>query len=270
MKGIQGLVLALALGILGAVFNCIYLASRAKDVDNVDFVAIAPNVVLVRGEPLKDEQLSKVSIPRQNVGNLGQYALLWSAKDTVVGSKVWRAKTGGSLLLNDDTTTPPGELAFGHDDPNERAFFVPINTGNIVTSLLSPGDEVSFLVNRSRFAAPAPAPAKPAAESAAKDAGVAKDKEKLKPVADPVASPAVDTDVIGPFKILAIGNRMSSTPVWNAGRSASTSENVLTISVTMKDLDHLDEKPQKLWDLLKATNFQQVGVLLHPRKRFDR
>jgi hypothetical protein len=266
MKGIQGLVLALVLGILGALFNWAYLASRAKEVDNVDFVAIAPNVVLVRGEPLKDEQLARVSVPRQNVGNLRDYALLWSAKDTVVGSKVWRVKTAGSLLLNDDTTTPPGELAFGHEDPNERAFFVPINTGSVVTSLLSPGDEVSFLVNRSRFALPTPAPAKPAADKDGKDA---KDKEKPKPVADPVASPVVDTDDIGPFKILAVGNRLSSTPVWNAGRSASTSENVLTISVKMID-DRLEPKAQKLWDLLKATNFQQVGVLLHPRKRVDR
>jgi hypothetical protein len=46
---------------------------------------------------------------------------------------------------------------------------------------------------------------------------------------------------------------------------------VLTISVTMiDDGKELEQKAQKLWDLLKATNFQQVGVLLHPRKRVDR
>ncbi len=55
MKGIQGLILALALGIIGALVNWAYLASRSKEVEALYFVAIAANASLNRGDVIRED-----------------------------------------------------------------------------------------------------------------------------------------------------------------------------------------------------------------------
>jgi hypothetical protein len=260
MKGIQGLILALALGIAGALFNWAYLASRAKEVEMVDFVAVKPGATLNRGDTIREDQLARLSIPLLAVGNLRDFTVLYSARQTIIGRPVWRVKPGGSLLLTDDLRTPPPALEFGQNsgpDGDEVVMFVPV-TGSMVTSLMEPGDLVSFVVSTSHYNRPTPA---------VKPAEPGKDPKPLRPVpvTDPTA-PVTETEIIGPFKILSFGNRLGSSAVMAANRIAPAQENVLTLSVKLVD-GALEPKAQKLFNILHSTGSRQLEVILHPRKK---
>jgi hypothetical protein len=261
MKGIQGLILALALGIAGALFNWAYLASRAKEVEMREFVAIAPGTSLNRGDTIREEQLARLSIPAQAVGNLGDFAVLYSARQTVIGRPVWRVKLGGALLLTDDLRTPPPELVIGQNpgpDGEEVGLSIPVG-GAMVTSLFDPGDLVSFVTNTTHYNHPTLA-AKPA--EAGKDAAKG---AKPVPVTDP-SVPITETEIIGPFKILALGNRLGNLDVMKANRMSPAQENVLTISVKLVD-GALEPKAQKLLNMINATNGQQFKVIMYSRKK---
>jgi len=251
MKGIQGILLATALGIAAALFNFMYLEMKSKDVDKIYFVGIADGVTVSRGEPLSEDHLARVEIPERWVGNLGDFAIRYEDVQTVIGSPVWRTLTGETLLLSDDLKTPaPRELKL---EENERAWGIPLDSRQFVPSLVVPGDLVSFLVPRLRNPRPTPA-------GALNPGG---------PDAPPAAAPAAAAganEIIGPFRVLSLGNRLGSAEVLRAARVPQLQENVMTVAVKV-DLGILEPKAQKLADLLRATNFRQVQVLLHPRPK---
>ncbi|MBC7354509.1 MAG: hypothetical protein H5U08_19295, partial [Thermogutta sp.] len=144
---------------------------------------------------------------------------------------------------------PPPRLRFGGQpagNTEEIAMFIPIDTRTIVPSLIEPGDMVSFIVS-----APTPVPG-----------------------GNPVSggnSPAPATDagggpqVIGKFKVLAVGNRLTSVEAHRAYQLPQSQENILTISVKLEN-GRLEPKAERLWKMLEATNFRQVGVILHSRE----
>jgi hypothetical protein len=260
MKGIQGLILALALGIAGAFFNWAYLASRAKEVAMVDFVAIKPGASLNRGDTIREDQIDRLSIPASAVGNLREYTVVYGARQTVIGRPVWRVKPGGSLLLTDDLRTPPPVLNIGENsgpDGEEVGLSIPVG-GAMVTSLFDPGDLVSFVTNTTHYSRPTPA---------VRPADPDKDPKAAKPV--PVTDPSVpitETEIIGPFKILAMGNRLGSLEVMKANRMSPAQENVLTISVKLVE-GTLELKAQKLLNMINAANGQQYKVIMYARKK---
>lgn len=263
MRGIQGLVVAVGLGICGAFFNWIYLNTRSQQMAMEEFVGIRPKTVVERNDLLTRDHLVPVPIPREAAGTLREFAVLYSARQSVIGHAVTRTIPGGSLLLVDDLRTPPLELNLGQGpdkagQPQERAMWVPFDTRSFVPSLITPGDLVSFLVQR---------PNSPSA-AASRPAAVKGDpKAALVPVAAPSASePVAGTEVLGPFKVLSVGNRLGSVEAFRAARLSQAQESVLTISVTIDPSGNLDPKAQRLWDLVRASNFQRVGVLLHPKK----
>jgi hypothetical protein len=259
MKGIQGLILALALGIAGALFNWAYLASRAKEVEMREFVAIAPGTSLNRGDTIREEQLARLSIPAQAVGNLGDFAVLYSARQTVIGRPVWRVKLGGALLLTDDLRTPMKELVINENpSPGEEevGMFIPL-TSVVVTQLLEPGDLVSFAANTTHYSRPTLA-SKPAENGKDAAKGV-----KPVPVTDP-SVPITETEIIGPFKILSLGNRLGSRDVMIANRMSPTNENVLTISVKIVD-GVMEPKAQKLLNIVQTN--AHLTAMLHGRKK---
>ena len=71
-------------------------------------------------------------------------------------------------------------------------------------------------------------------------------------------------EIIGPFRVLSLGNRLGSSEVMQANHIPQVQENVMTISVQVVG-DELEPKAKKLWEALRRTNFRGVGVLLHPR-----
>ena len=293
MRGIQGLVVAIGLGICGAFFNWIYLSTKSQEVAMEYFVGIKPKMSVDRNETLTMNHIVPVPIPREAAATLKDFAIPYSAHQSVVGHSVTRPIPGGSLLLNDDLRTPPTELNFGQTDKDgqtrERAMWVPFDTRAFVPSLITPGDMVSFLVTRpysrpTMAARPGPSPtpvkdAKPPAGGAAAagpaPAGTpqaapglsAEAESPLVPVVAPGGSETGQTELLGPFRVLSVGNRLGSVDAFRAAKMPQVQENVLTISVSIDLAGQLEPKAQRLWDLIRASNFQQVGVMLHPRKK---
>jgi hypothetical protein len=255
MKGIQGLILAIGLGITGALFNWAYLMNRSSEKTDDYFIGVKSGVTLNPGDAIKAEQIASVGVPHDHAGNLKEFAVSYEPtsieRQSVVGETVSRVIPGGRLLLKDDLKTPRPELKLA---PGEEAMFVPIDTRSIITSLIVPGDHVMFLVSKN-----APGTPTPAVRAAAAPA---------EPAPDPNAEnendkPAVAIEKIGPFKVLSVGNRLGSVEVMKSARVPQLQENIMTISVTKKD----DKNALYLQSRLEATNFRQVGVRLLPREK---
>lgn len=255
MKGIHGLILAIGLGIAGALFNFAYLASRSRDVEKVPFIGVKEDKVVGRGEPLSEENIEPVEIPRRWVGKLEEYAILYSARQTVLGRRPWRPLEGGSLLLRSDLRTPPRELHFGENLPpgvQEMATGVPIDSRKFVPSLVQPGDLVSFIVSASRTDSPTLAEAKKADPKGAPAAAAPR----------PASRDAVD--LCGPFKVLAIGNRLGTQDVMRAAKITQTQENVMTIAVKIEN-GKMEPEAARLMRILEQAGSKSLGYLLHPR-----
>jgi hypothetical protein len=232
MKGIQGLIVAIGLGVAGALFNWAYLASRSSQEEMVSFVGIPEGQTVGRGEVLRDEHLVAVEIPERWVGNLRTFAFQYKDKATVIGRPVSRTLTGACLLLSDDLKTPPEEFRL---EEGEQIMWIPVESRAFVPSLISPGDEVMFLVPR---LTPASA-SKPGGEG----------PEAVQPVSG-------TTNEIGPFRVRSLGNRLGSAQVWAAAKLPQGPENVIGIGVKPDE----KKKAMALWDILQATNYRQVGI----------
>src|SRR6185369_16112770 len=128
--------------------------------------------------------------------------------------------------------------------PDERVMWIPVDTRTFVSSLVSAGDQISFIVPPGAGGGPALAPVE------GESGGEA-----------PAAAPAGSPGMIGPFRILALGNRLGSREVLAAAGVTTSQENVMAVAVKIV-AGSLDEWGQQLSDLLRQTNFQQVQVLL--------
>ena len=246
MKGISGLVIAITLGIAAAAFNFFYLHMRSGTMDSVEFMGIQSGVVIPAGNPIEEEDIETVSIPRAWVGNLDKYAL--RRNEDISRSRPWRTLEGPALLLRDDIKTPPETLDLAED---EAAIGIPVDARSYPISLVIPGDKVSFVVPKWRVRGPTrAATAVPAEQGALEPEG-----------AGPSQTPG-PTETIGPFTVLSLGNRLGSAEVMKANRVPQFQGNVMTIRVKVgPDFKLVDPKAQKLLNLLHATGFRQVSII---------
>jgi Flp pilus assembly protein CpaB len=237
MKSVSGLIIAIGVGMAGAFLNWVYLEQESRQVEKVDFIGIRERVN--RGDPIREDNLVQLPIPRVAARELEDFAILWDARQTVVGRSATRPYTSGDLVLRQDLKAPPPELKL---EKNERAMFIPVDTSTFIPALVVPGNEVDFLA--SRFTPGQPTPA-------------------LRGEAEIQEQPRAQTgaELIGPFKVLSLGNRLGTSEVMQAAKIPQIQENVMTILVKVEG-DKLEAKAQRLWDVLKATNFRQVSVLL--------
>jgi hypothetical protein len=238
MKGVQGIIVAIGLGAVGALLNWAYLAGRSNQDAMVSFIGIKEGQTVNRGETLRDEHFVELTIPERWVGNLRDFAVLSAAKETVIGRPVCRTLGGPCLLLGDDLKTPPDGLKLAE---GEEIMWIPVESRAFVPALVSPGDEVMFLVPRLTPASPG----NPSGSTVMTKAG---------DDASPVESGT--TREMGPFQVRALGNRLGSAQVWAAAKIPQTQENVIGISVKPRE----KKKAMALWDILQATNFRQLGV----------
>lgn len=244
MKGMPGLVAAIVLGLLAAGLNWFYLERKSREFEKVSFVSIAPEVQIHPGETFVASHFAEMPVPEVAARRLESIAVLWKDLDTVVGMNAVREFRGEQLLLRTDLETPPAELELGE---NERALWIPVDSRTFIASLVVPGDEVDFLLPRGARGAPAGS------------------GDTAPTIAS--ASPARGrTEIIGPFKLLSIGNRLGKTNVLNAARLPQLQENIITVRVKMSGTS-LDEDAERLLEALQATNYREVGVLLRPRKK---
>ncbi|HEY2253723.1 MAG TPA: hypothetical protein VGH74_21765 [Planctomycetaceae bacterium] len=240
MKGAPGLLFAVGLGIVGAFCNWLYLANKGKQLDMVDFIAIAEDVKINPGDKFNESQFMQLSIPQNAVGNLDKVAVFWKDRATVVGEPATKSYSPGEILLQRQIRTPPEMNINKLLMADERLLWIPVDTRTFVPSLVNAGDLVSFIVPRLTLATP----------GAEGDEGGEKKS-------------SASTELIGPFRILALGNRLGSPEVLRAAGVTASQENVMAVAVKVVG-GEFDEKGQKILDNLRTSNFQQVQVILHP------
>jgi hypothetical protein len=248
MKGTYTLAVAGCFGIVGALFNWAYLSSKARDIENVSFIGIKPDASIDRGERLTADSVEEVPIPKIAADKLGGYAFLWSELSSVENRPIWRTLGGGALLLRDDIRTPPPELDLGE---GEDGIPIPVDTRTFVPSLVTPGQWISFKVPP---LPPGPTLAVPAVGP--KPEG---------PEGPSRTDPAAPMDVIGPFKVLSVGNRLSSPDVMRAAKIPQMQENIVMIRSSSKVAGEV-QKADKLLSRVLATGFHQVAVVIHDLK----
>jgi hypothetical protein len=254
MNGTKALAIAAALGVAGAALNWYYLDTKSQQLKKIEFLCIAPGASIQPGERFTEAKLAPLPIPKNNVVNfegqvLRKEAILYSDRATVIGMAAARKFDENEIILRQDLKTPPPALAL--TKPNERAIFIPVDTRTFVASLVSPGDQVTFVLGG------APSQPTPAAGG---ENGDSPPDENL-----PIVGPPPNAELIGPFRVLSLGNRLGSAEVHKASGVPQLQENVMAVAVTVEKGDQLEAKGAKLWKLLQATGFRQVGVLLHPR-----
>ena len=248
MNGKIALPIAAGLALAGAALNWIYLTNKAQQLEKIEFLCVAPGVTIRPGDRFTEDKLAPLAIPKNNVGeNLRKEAILFADRGTVIGMAAVRVHPEREILLRQDLKTPPLTLALNKD--KEVAIWIPVDTRTFVPSLVSAGDLVSFMVG----GVPTPA-LPPEADGGGEENGAT----------SPMPSRPGNAELIGPFKVLSLGNRLGSTEVLKASGLPQMQENVMTISASIEG-GQLDPKAQKLWKLLQSSGFRQVGVVLHAR-----
>jgi len=241
MRGVQGLVIAVMCGLIGAVCNYLYVSKQARDYQKVAFVAIDSSARINRGDRFSNEHFSPVNIPKQNVGDLREVAVLWDDRSTVVGIPATRSYVGGEIVLRQDLKTRAQRDLSGLLGENEALRWVPVDQRSFVAEHVNPGDHVSFVVpdisgNSSGGSSSSGMPA------------------------------AGGTETVGPFEIMALGTRKGRRDVFRAEGGSPSHENVIGIRVLLQN-GRLDERSQRLFEVLRLTNHQGVQVMLHSSRK---
>lgn len=266
MKGLVGVLLAAALGVLGAACNWFYLQRAVQFQDQVTFIGIRPLVQLNVGDLITEEHIERIEIPAVAVGNLNHVAPLWSAKDAVLGHRATRPYLGGEIILEMDLVTPVQQDLASTLNENEVARWVPIDPRSVIPDQINPGDLVSFEVAAAAIPAAAPSsPVPPGAPQGEPQAAPPADGSQPPGLANRVTAPVIlpAPEIIGPFRVLALGNRRERREIQVAGRGRGGPENTITILVRMNG-NKLEPKAAKLFEAIRAG--RSATVQLHSSK----
>lgn len=242
MRGLPGLIIAVALGIIGAICNWAYLARQASRMEKVSFVALRSDAQLNLGDRFRDQHLTKVEIPRDNLGNLNEVAIFWKDKPSIVGMAATKAYRGNEILLWQDLKTP-SVRDFSHLlAKNEVARWVPVDSKTFVAERISPGNLISFIFPRT-------------------NRQVAAGNSKT-----PVVQTAGST-IVGPFRILSLGARTGDRDPRQAYSRSGGQESLIGISVKVTD-GQLEAEAERLFQVL-GENAVPPQVLLHSAELED-
>ena len=243
MKGVQGIMLSIGLGLAGAVCNWFYLERLAGKEARVSFIAIKADVQINIGDTLRDDQLVKIDIPRSAVGNLDQVARRWTDRTLIVGSPSTRNFRGGELVLDQDIRTPATKDLNEKLGKNEVALWIPVDTRTFNAARVNPDDEVSFVLPRTGGAISAPG---------GEGGGT--------------PSTISNSEIIGPFRILEIGNRTGRPEVQRASGVRQSIDSSITIVAELKN-GHLDAKTERVTEYMRSTKSQGLQVIVHPKNK---
>jgi hypothetical protein len=258
-----GLLIALSLALVAGVLNWKYLERKTTEIEMISFMAIGDGQRVGAGDKFLEKHFVSLDIPRKNSSYLSDSAVFFEDRDTVVGMKALRNYRTGDLILRQELKTPPAELNLAAD---EVAMWISVGGSTFVPSLITPGDEVSFIVPKpgqlmkrgSRQASPPPL-----------DSGVEKDpKEWNFDDKEPdLIMATLATEEIGPFRVISVGGRLGSDRVERlTGGKSSGQQN--TLGIALKRVGKgFEPKADKLRDYVISSGFRNAGVFLHPRKK---
>jgi len=250
MKGLQGLILAIGAGMAAAMFNWAYLNSRSQDIETVYFIGIAEDKTVGRGDRLQKSDLAPIEIPLKNAGNLDTFAYRFDDAETVVSMAVTRQLTPGSMLLREDLKTPAPKLDLDAKRADERWMAVAVDSREFVPAFINPGSSIEFHIARPSSRAPTAAGGTPT------PAG-------QPPVASGEVVSSTEAEIVGPFTVLSVGNRLGSVTAMQAARIRQSQPNVIGILVTVTG-GRLDPEAQRLQELLAETTPQAIKILIPP------
>lgn len=242
MKGAQGLLLSLGLGIAGAICNWLYLNRLASNEARVSFIAIKADSQVNVGDILREDQMVPIEIPSSAVGNLPQVAPRWRERSLVIGWPSNRSYRGGELILHQDVQTPAAKDLNEKISKNEVALWIPVDMRTFNSARVNPDDEVSFILPRNAGAPTA----------------VVGENETA-----PVSS---THEIVGPFRILEIGNRTGRPEVQRASGVRQTVDSSITIVARLEN-GQLDAKTERITDYMRSSKAQGLQVILHPKTR---
>lgn len=239
MKGTYGLIVAVVVGVLGAALNWIYLQNKTRDVETVSFLGLREDVTIQPGESFKESDLEPVPIAKMHAGNLHEFVHLYKDMPTVVGYSPTRVYQGGQLILRADLRTPPADIAFSNKD--QRLITIEVDSRGFQSSLYKPGDQIDFIV-------PVLGP-----RATIIDGGTGQPTNMAK-----------EFEVIGPFTIAHIGERLGSPDAARASRMRSGQERNIGIFATWEG-EQYDAQTTKLLSLVQRANGQNVRVSMYSR-----
>lgn len=254
-----GLLIALSLALVAGVLNWKYLERKSEQIEMVSFVAIKDGVRIKPGDTFLEKHFASLDVPRKSVGYLKDSAVLYSDRFTIVSMKAVRAYAGGDVLLRQELKTPPAEFNLGAD---ELAIWIPVDGSSFVSSLVAPGDMVSFFVISPAPAVQADVP--PGFNEKENDPEW--NLEGNLPIKQAAPIAFGESELIGPFRILSLGGRLGSYEVSRASGASSAQENVMGIAVRQVG-NTVEPKAEKLLQRVNSASFRQAGVLLHPRPK---
>jgi len=243
MKGVPGLLLALGLGLAGALCNWFYLERLAGRQARVGFIGIKAGTTLNAGDVIRSEHLLQVDLPKTAVVGLDEVAPLWTVRSTVIGQRTNRSYRGGEIVLQQDLQTIGVKSLNEKLGPNEVALWLPVDPRTFNPSRVNPEDEVSFVVPQLPGSASSPTP-----------------------IGSSVPAGSTQNEIIGPFRILEIGNRTGRPEVQRTSGLRPGSEASITIVATL-NAGKLDPKVERILEIMRTTRSQGLQVLLHPRQR---
>jgi hypothetical protein len=179
---------------------------------------------------------------------------LWSAHASVVGLRAIKPYSGGELILRQDLETPSQKNLAELLAEDEVARWVPIDPRAVIPEQINHGDLVSF--ETPQVVAPVVPPANT-------EAGAS----PFVPKGGTPATPSIiaQREVIGPFRVLAIGARRDRPNIQQARGRVGAPENTITIAVRLTD-GKMETRAVKLFDSVRAAGSQGVYVLLHSAK----
>lgn len=237
MKGVTGLVIALTLAIAGGICNWLYVRNQADRYERENFIYVKVDQIR-KGDKFNKDDFGMLQIPKNNLGNLEKVAQRWDDLPAITDFVAQRDFVRGQVLLQDDLTTVASTDLNEKIGPNERIIQIPVDPRTFTPRHVNPGDVISFRVPRYLGS---PRPAAPG---------------------DGVSDPPPE-EIIGPFRILALGNRRGRPEPAIAAGQRFGQENAISIAVEIRG-DELEPKAQRILDLLAMTNFKGVQVLIHP------
>lgn len=252
MKGLTGLVIAGALGLLGVGVNMAYLHNKTKSIETVSFVGVRDGATIEIGKTIKAAHLEPVPIPTTRAEALKKYVYLWEDRASIVGIPATKMYRGGELVFESDYRTPVPRLTLESDETLLR---IDVSTK---TSLIEPGDEVSFVVPT----APASSGRRPFPPGPTGEASESPDT--------PPAGPGGGFEIHGPFRVAAIGNRISSREVMQAYKLRQENENQIGIIVKVETNSktgktQFEARATTLLEAMQNVNSRSVTVILHAR-----
>ena len=244
MKGLQGMIVAAGLGIVGAICNWFYIAQQARDYEKIQFLAVKPSTQIEVGERFESSHFMPVSIPKLHVGNLEKVAIKWDARSAVIGDRAKKTYTGDELILQVDLKTPGVMRPIEKLGKDEVAISVAVDSNSFIAAKVNPGDYIGFSVRSSQLNSP------PLARDSNSPGSSSSKKGKYK--------------LLGPFLLLMIGDRTGSTNTFRAMQGNSRRENIITVSVKIEN-GKFEDKAEALMDLAAVKGGIPLRVVYLPK-----